>query len=255
MSPRRLVAVQNRRSPFGLLAVLARLCPRDRGSTSAIMRPGPLAAATAAVVLLAIAHLAMVGRGVHSSSLELVFGFDLKTAKPSSKLHPLLNKSERQGDCSHCRTRGFGAAAAAAGPADARTLADAGPPCPAAVDRQPAGHSNGTSVGERLWEYDPFLPPRWLRQGVFSLGNLSRMRRFTQKLLSGGWLAAACLLCLPACRWGECGVPLASAESTAAHPNQSAAHLGHACSPARPPARLPACMQASLYPCLPLAAL
>ncbi len=40
-------------------------------------------------------------------------------------------------------------------------------------------------IQERLWQYDTFIPERWLRQGIYSLGEPSRMRRFTHKLLSG----------------------------------------------------------------------
>lgn len=50
---------------------------------------------------------------------------------------------------------------------------------------------------KRLWEYDPFLSPRSLRQGLYSVGEPSRMRRFVHKLLSGvsriAWFP-----CLPA---------------------------------------------------------
>lgn len=57
----------------------------------------------------------------------------------------------------------------------------------AGVSELAVGGGAGSPV-ERLGLHDPWLSQRSLRQGMFSLGDMARMRRFTQKLLSGEWL-------------------------------------------------------------------
>lgn len=46
---------------------------------------------------------------------------------------------------------------------------------------------------QRLWQHQPFLSPRSLERGLFSLGDRARMRRFAHKLLSGQPLSVAAL--------------------------------------------------------------
>lgn len=59
--------------------------------------------------------------------------------------------------------------------------------CPKQECRQvpPTNKKYDAAIQERLWQYDPFLPERSLRQGIYSMGEGSRMRRFTDKLLAG----------------------------------------------------------------------
>lgn len=111
-----------------------------------------------------------------------------------------------QCDCSQCQlavpAAGGGSSAAAGGDGTA-TAGSTCPPCPGAAGTagcpEPAAPADGpmqqgavastsqyaSDVMQRLQNYATFLPPRAMRQGLFSLGEGSRMRRFTHKLLSG----------------------------------------------------------------------
>ena len=53
-------------------------------------------------------------------------------------------------------------------------------------DLPPAALQYNPDIVQRFWQYEPWLPPRSIRQGLFSLGEPARMRRFVDKLLSGG---------------------------------------------------------------------